>query len=107
MLATLTDVEHFGDATDWAFEMKWDGVRTIAYLAEGRVELRSRKGPRRHGGLLRRRGGLAAHVETAILDGEVVVLDRAGRPQFGLLQNRINLTKPVDIQRVAMSYQPS
>ena len=44
MLATLTDVEHFGDATDWAFEMKWDGVRTIAYLADGRVELRSRKG---------------------------------------------------------------
>ncbi len=28
MLATLTDVEHFGDENDWAFEMKWDGVRT-------------------------------------------------------------------------------
>src|SRR4029450_2981854 len=43
-------------------------------------------------------------VETAILDGEVVVLDRAGRPRFGLLQNRINLTRPVDIHRVAASY---
>ncbi|MDF2747237.1 MAG: ligD [Propionibacteriaceae bacterium] len=105
MLATLTDVEHFGDATDWAFEMKWDGVRTIAYLADGRVELRSRRG----------RDDTAAYfdvaedlarltVETAILDGEVVVLDRAGRPRFGLLQNRINLTKPVDIHRVAASY---
>ncbi|HZA31307.1 MAG TPA: non-homologous end-joining DNA ligase, partial [Propionibacteriaceae bacterium] len=42
--------------------------------------------------------------QTAILDGEVVVLDRAGRPRFGLLQNRINLTRPVDIHRVAASY---
>jgi bifunctional non-homologous end joining protein LigD len=105
MLATLTDVEHFGDDTNWAFEMKWDGVRTIAYLADGLVQLLSRKG----------RDDTAAYfdvvedlakldVQTAILDGEVVVLDRAGRPQFGLLQHRINLTKPADIQRAAMSY---
>jgi bifunctional non-homologous end joining protein LigD len=105
MLATLSDVQHFGDDTDWAFEMKWDGVRTIAYLVGGRVQLLSRKG----------RDDTAAYfdvvedlarldVESAILDGEVVVLDQAGRPQFGLLQHRINLTKPTDIQRTAKTY---
>jgi bifunctional non-homologous end joining protein LigD len=39
-----------------------------------------------------------------VLDGEVVVLDSAGRPRFGLLQNRINLTKQADIQRAAKVY---
>ena len=105
MLATLTDVEHFGDDTDWAFEMKWDGVRTIAYLAGGRVQLLSRRGRDDTAAYFDVAEDLAKlDVQTAILDGEVVVLDRVGRPQFGMLQHRINLTKPVDIQRVAMSY---
>ena len=105
MLATLIAVEHFGNETDWAFEMKWDGVRTIAYLAGGRVELRSRKGRDDTAAYFDVAEDLARlDVETAILDGEVVVLDRAGRPRFGLLQNRINLTKPVDIHRVAASH---
>ena len=34
----------------------------------------------------------------------MVVNDEAGRPRFGLLQNRINLTRPADIKRVAASY---
>jgi bifunctional non-homologous end joining protein LigD len=105
MLATLTDAEHFGDETDWAFEMKWDGVRTVAYLADGRVELRSRKGRDDTAAYFDVAEDLARlDVETAILDGEVVVLDPAGRPRFGLLQNRINLTRPVDIHRVAASH---
>ena len=44
MLATPVDAARFGDEAGWAFEMKWDGVRTIAYLAGGRVKLLSRKG---------------------------------------------------------------
>ena len=44
MLATLTDAAHFGDESGWAFEMKWDGVRAVCYLAGGRVKLLSRKG---------------------------------------------------------------
>ena len=44
MLATLTKPEEFGSEDGWAFEMKWDGVRTVAYLAGGQVKLLSRKG---------------------------------------------------------------
>src|SRR5215218_1566202 len=105
MLATLTDVEHFGDDTDWAFEMKWDGVRTIAYLAGGRVQLLSRRGRDDTAAYFDVAEDLARlDLQSAILDGEVVVLDRVGRPQFGMLQHLSNLTEPVEIQRVAMSY---
>jgi bifunctional non-homologous end joining protein LigD len=105
MLATLVDATHFGDENGWAFEMKWDGVRAIAYLAGGRVQLLSRKGRDDTGAYFEVARELAKiSLQTAILDGEVVVMDTAGRPNFGLLQHRINLTKPADIERAAKAY---
>jgi bifunctional non-homologous end joining protein LigD len=105
MLATLVDAAHFGAEDGWAFEMKWDGVRAIAYLAAGRVKLLSRKGRDDTGAYFEVAQGLTKiEVRTAILDGEVVVMDAAGRPNFGLLQHRINLTKPADIERAAKAY---
>ena len=105
MLATLTDAAHFGDESGWAFEMKWDGVRTTAYLAGGRVKLLSRKGRDDTQAYFDVADELSTiKVERAILDGEVVVIDAAGRPNFGLLQHRINLTKPGDIERAARTY---
>ena len=105
MLASLTEVTAFGPEEGWAFEMKWDGVRVLAYLLDGRVELRSRRG----------RDDSAAYADvaaaltevparSAVLDGEVVVLDAEGRPSFGLLQGRINLTRAADIQRLAAAH---
>ena len=105
MLATLIDAEHFGDQEGWAFEMKWDGVRAICYLAGGRVQLLSRKGRDDTAAYFDVVDDLAAlDVRTAILDGEVVVADPTGRPDFGLLQNRINLTKTADIERAAKTW---
>ncbi len=107
MLATLADAAHFGDESGWAFEMKWDGVRTIAYLAGGRVKLLSRKGrddTDAYFDVAHELSKIKGKVKTAILDGEVVVTDAAGRPNFGLLQHRINLTKPADIERAAKTY---
>jgi bifunctional non-homologous end joining protein LigD len=105
MLATLTEPKGFGDETGWAFEMKWDGVRAMVYLAGGRVKLLSRTGRDDTAAYFDVVEDLSAiDAETAVLDGEVVVLDPAGRPSFGLLQNRINLTRPADIQRAAKVY---
>jgi bifunctional non-homologous end joining protein LigD len=105
MLATPVDAARFGDEAGWAFEMKWDGVRTVAYLAGGRVKLLSRKGRDDTEAYFEVARELTKiRVETAILDGEVVVTDTAGRPSFGLLQHRINLTKPADIERAAKAY---
>jgi bifunctional non-homologous end joining protein LigD len=105
MLATLVDAAHFGDEAGWAFEMKWDGVRTVAYLAGGRVKLLSRKGRDDTKVYFDVADDLhAIKVDTAILDGEVVVTDATGRPSFGLLQPRINLTRQADIERAAKTY---
>ena len=85
--------------------MKWDGVRAVVYLAGGRVRMLSRRGRDETAAYLDLVPDLAAiEAETAVLDGEVVVADPAGRPSFGLLQNRINLSRPADIERAAKTW---
>ncbi|HET7728182.1 MAG TPA: DNA ligase D [Candidatus Limnocylindrales bacterium] len=75
---------------DWLFEVKWDGYRVEAVVRDGEVRLYTRNGndaetyfPR----LLSPPRWIDAR--EAIVDGEVVALDEAGRPDFGLLQERI------------------
>lgn len=84
MLASPADAPF--DDPNWIFEIKWDGYRAIAEIEEHRVHLYSRT-------RLSYDKQFAAIVESlqylgrqAILDGEIVVLDRQGKPQFQLLQ---------------------
>lgn len=105
MLATLgtaRDVED-GD-NDWAFEMKWDGIRAIATVDGGTVRLTSRNGKDLTAGYPELRElGTVVSATTAAVDGEIVALDSHGRPDFGLLQTRMNLTKASDVKRSARS----
>jgi len=75
------------EGDDWAFEVKWDGYRTVVHLADGSVRLQSTAG---HDVTDRwpEFGDLAAGVNasSAILDGELVVFDDDGRPSFELAQ---------------------
>ena len=84
MLATLAAAPF--DGPDWLFEVKWDGYRAVAEIRDGEVSLYSRNllplGDRfppivaalRHLGF------------NALLDGEIVVVDDGGKPDFELLQ---------------------
>ncbi|MDQ4103051.1 MAG: non-homologous end-joining DNA ligase [Actinomycetota bacterium] len=91
----------------WAFEFKWDGVRAIAALAGQQVRLYSRNGNDITAGypelttLSRLPGG-----RSALLDGEILTLDDAGRPNFGLLQQRMHVHSPSPdlVDRVPISY---
>jgi len=88
MLATLS--KSLPEGPDWVFEPKWDGVRSICVLREGKVTLISRTGrlmDQQYTELSDLPGYISA--STAILDGEVVALDDHGRPSFSLLQSRI------------------
>jgi bifunctional non-homologous end joining protein LigD len=85
MRAVSADLPH--DDERWAYEVKWDGYRTIAFVHDGRVRLQSSNGldaTARYPELGRLAEGV--HASRAILDGEVVILDDAGRPRFELLQ---------------------
>lgn len=106
MLATLGKVDGVRhDADDWAFEMKWDGVRAIATVQAatdddpGAVTLTSRNG-------LDMTDTYPELVELArcvkhncVLDGEIVAFGDGGNPEFGRLQRRIKLTKSKDIEQ--------
>lgn len=75
------------DEDGWAYEIKWDGYRTLAYLRGDRTRLQSTRlldVTRRWPSL----GSLASglHAASAVVDGEVVALDDTGRPDFGHLQ---------------------
>jgi bifunctional non-homologous end joining protein LigD len=75
---------------EWSFELKWDGIRTIVYVSQGRTTVQSRNGHDLTAALpeLSALGDELGHGE-AVLDGEVVVVDSKGRPSFQLLQGRI------------------
>jgi bifunctional non-homologous end joining protein LigD len=83
------------DSDEWAYEIKWDGVRALGYADHGRWSMLSRRGEDvtpRYPELAPIADGLADRA--AILDGEVVALDPGGRPRFQLLQSRMGLTSP-------------
>jgi bifunctional non-homologous end joining protein LigD len=74
----------------WTCEIKWDGYRVAAHIEPQRVRVITRGGhdwTHRFPGIVEAAKRLG--VATAILDGEAVVLDEQGRPDFGRLQNSL------------------
>lgn len=88
------------DSPDHIFEVKWDGVRTLAFCEPGSTRLFSRTG-REVTHQYPEFSSLHEHLRVgdAVFDGEIVALDLQGRPSFELLQKRINLSRPADISR--------
>src|SRR5262245_56269647 len=81
-IAPIRRAEPFDDP-EWLFDLKYDGFRGLCYLEQGRSRMVSRNGD-----LMSRFEGLgdriaaALDVGDAILDGEIIVADATGRPQF-------------------------
>jgi len=90
------------DSENYYFEPKWDGMRCIAYVRGGKLELQNRN----------LNNVTASYPElkpitdnvksgSAILDGEIVVLEK-GLPSFDLLQNRFGVDDRVQLRRLSM-----
>jgi len=79
----------------WSYEIKWDGVRAIAYVDSGAIHMESRNlndfTPRYPE--VCRPEALPASLANrrAVLDGEIVGFDENGRVSFGALQQRMHL----------------
>ena len=105
MLATIGD-RPFSNP-NWLFEIKWDGVRALAWIEDGRLAIRARSGAEitaRYPELASLPGAIAAR--QALLDGEIAALDAHGRSDFGLLQERMHVRAPAEnlISRVPVVF---
>jgi bifunctional non-homologous end joining protein LigD len=98
MMARLADLPRRD--RDHGFEVKWDGVRAIAFCEGGRVRLESRtlRDVTRQYPELRRLGRELGS-RRAVLDGEIVAFDDDGRPSFQRLQPRMHVTSESTIRR--------
>lgn len=92
------------DDPGWVFEPKLDGIRAVAAITSGG------RGESVH--LVTRRGNEVTHAYPAlakslhrqpanslVVDGEIVAFDEHGVPSFERLQQRMNLTNPVEVRQ--------
>jgi bifunctional non-homologous end joining protein LigD len=98
MLARSGDLPR--DEAKWGFEVKWDGIRTVAFVDHGHITLQGRNftdfTPRypEVRELARTLGS-----RRLILDGEIVAFDSEGRPSFERLQSRMHLASDSAVRR--------
>ncbi|WP_173158268.1 non-homologous end-joining DNA ligase [Phytohabitans suffuscus] len=100
MLAT--NGERLPAGSGWTYEFKWDGVRAIVEIAQGAARMWARSGAEitlAYPELAR----LGATLDDAVLDGEVVLLDAAGRPSFTMLAERMHVREKARAARLAAS----
>ncbi|MEA2374997.1 MAG: bifunctional non-ous end joining protein LigD, partial [Thermoleophilaceae bacterium] len=100
MLAKLGGLPR--EQSRWGFEIKWDGIRALAYSQPGRLHFEGRRLTditERYPELRPLNRALGSR--SAVLDGEIVVLDSDGKPSFELLQQRIHLSGESRIKRRA------
>jgi bifunctional non-homologous end joining protein LigD len=103
MMATLADALP-ADDEQWAYEMKWDGVRAVVHVDGGRPIAWSRNDI----DITDTYPELRAMAESmgasqAVLDGELVALDPTGRPSFEKLQPRMHVSGAARIRRLTSS----
>jgi DNA ligase D-like protein (predicted ligase) len=84
------------DSAEHIFELMWGGVRAMAYVRDGHVRLRGRNGV----DFVPHLPELAAipdrlTAREAILDGEIIVVDGEGHPDFDALRPRLQAMVPV------------
>src|SRR5499433_178000 len=105
MLASTVE-RPFSDPS-WLFEIKWDGVRTLARLEDGALKLISRNGidvTKQYPELAELPKIVSAR--QAILDGEIVALDEKGYSGFARLQQRMHVRAPAPtlVAQVPVTY---
>ena len=85
--------------SDWQVELKWDGVRAILVADESTVRIFSRNGndvTKTYPELTDRR---CWPEQPFVADGEIIAVGPSGRPDFGLLQGRMKLTRAADVAK--------
>ena len=104
MLAVAVDKPF--DNKDWAFEIKWDGVRSILFFNKPKLEIHSRNGltiTHRYPEITSTAKDVIECDKSVILDGEIVVLNSDGVPDFQRHQKRMHAESKRDIESLSQS----
>lgn len=97
MLATAGEMPV---GTDWSYEFKWDGIRAISQVRAGAARLWARSGAEVTAAYPEL-APLGGALSDAVLDGEIVALDAAGRPSFPALAERMHVRDRARAARLA------
>lgn len=97
------------DSKDWVFEVKWDGIRCLLFLNKKKEikDLYSRHGRKiteQYPEILDVLDSSIINKESVILDGEIVVLDTHGHPDFQKHQKRMNVPSLVEIKILSKQF---
>lgn len=84
MLATLAQAPK--EEAGWLYEIKWDGFRSISYLRNNDVDIRSRNNKKFNDKFYPLRKALEDWNIKAVVDGEIIVMNEKGYPDFSALQ---------------------
>ncbi|MET3809965.1 ATP-dependent DNA ligase [Arthrobacter sp. UYEF3] len=84
---------------DWLFELKWDGVRALVLGDADRIRLISRNGNDMSASYPELTDRACWPPQDFAADGEIIAVGPAGRPDFGLLQGRMKLSRPADVAK--------
>ncbi len=94
------------DDAQWAYEMKWDGIRAIAQVSGNAVRLTARSGRDLTPGYPELQGLATARPAAdrgrgLVLDGEIVAFGTGAWPSFEVLQQRMNVSSAAQVRRLA------
>ena len=88
---------------DWIFELKYDGFRMMAFGGAGEARLRYRSGQESTDRYPELTSSIRAlPIPGLVLDGEIVMLDAEGKPDFHKLSFRGQMHKTSEIQRASL-----
>jgi bifunctional non-homologous end joining protein LigD len=108
MLATLVNSPPF-KSQDWAFEIKWDGVRSVSFIHKlgAKFKIQSRNGKtitHRYPELEEPLKSSIKENQSVVFDGEIVILDKNGYPDFQSHQKRMNIDSKRDIEALSRQF---
>ena len=86
--------------TGWAYEFKWDGVRALASVRDGTLRLHARSGAEITVAYPEV-APLGRTLPDALLDGEIVLFNAAGKPSFTELAERMHVREAHRAARLA------
>lgn len=85
--------------SDWQYELKWDGVRAVIVADEEKVRIFSRNGNDVTASYPELTDRTCWPDRPFVADGEIFAVGPSGKPDFGVLQGRMKLTRPADVAR--------